>query len=661
MVKPQSNVCRFPALRIVGLLLLLCAGPWLTGCAGTAKGVDRSVYRPVAEAAAVPAPVQDSSALVVIRYPAMIHADAESFYVSSFAVKAIGGVVPFTQYGKPQTARIAQSVISKSSYYAMTLYRELQQRLPAGRVLLSPHIVLWSEERGLHSRPILASEQVPTVLTVDFSVYSFPDVNEMMDEPPVTFGDLVTPLVVVKSSRWARPALNGLLIASDPLVGAAWRQAEGDVTRQLNERLEGQPESSGDSLEFIAFLAERDAPVVPVPRRSPGGRDSARIAIEAYPVEKLQMDPDLVAVIESGSADDPFARDFARGAAGRILDLLQDVDHERATFFARQSALARFDPELAGVFFLQSQDESVRARLQLADALVAAEREFLAAQSDSIYAGTHTGDFGVRMRKIIAAEYRMLEERRRLARKQNVTTAVAALALAGSVYGATVTTTASAAAVATFSGVSLLGSLWALNQSLDARSESEEVSEYFIARMAPTFERQMSVQAEWLESKELITARGFAEFRNKTLTLYQSRVRSLAVSGSSRCQFRHPGLAERGRWYGQCRAGLATGRGYGVVGQADGEVVEYVGEAEEGRANGTGAMIVRRAGAVGSTYYEGRFLDGLPNGQVRVEAPGDAPRWRNFAAGRDEGRAEPGDRNSFGFVGDSTVTRVLNP
>jgi hypothetical protein len=656
-----SSLATLRSWRVVAVLALALSVTWLTGCAGTARGVEQSVYRPVAEVEPVEETGSDSSALVVIRYPAMIHAEAESLYVSSFAVKAIGGVVPYTQYGKPQTARIAQSVISKSSYYAMALYSELRERLPPGRVLLSPHIVLWNEARGLHSRPILASEQVPAVLTVDFSVYSFPDVNEMMDEPPVTFGDLVTPLVVVKSSRWARPSLNGVLLSSEPLMDAAWRQAGVAVSREFTARLEGRPEGVEGSLEFIAFLAERDAPQAPVPARPPGGRDATVVAVEGYPLEKIQMDSNLVAVIESGSAPDPFARTFAEGAASRIQELLGEVDRERATFFARQSALARFDPELASVFFLQSSDESVRARLQLADALVAAEREFLAAQSESIYAGTYTGDFGVRMRKIIAAEYRMLEERRRLARKQNVTTAVAALALAGSVYAATVTTTASAAAVATFSGVSLLGSMWALNQSMDARSESEEVSEYFIARMAPTFERQMSVQAEWLESKELITARGFAEFRNKTLTLYQSRVRSLAVSGSDRCIFRHPDVDDRGRWYGACLAGEATGRGYGVVGQPGGASVEYVGEARDGRADGAGAMIVRNSGTGGATYYEGRFLGGRPEGAVRVESPGQAPRWRRYAGGADQGRGEPGARTSFGFGGVETTTRILNP
>ncbi len=659
------NVKTYSRESLSALLLLVSCTLLISGCAGTAKGIDRSVFRSSAVAVEEPsaneAQSSDSTALVVIRYPAMIHAEAESLYVSSFAVQSIGGVVPYTQFGKPQTERMAQSIISKSSYFAMTLYQSLKQRLPEGQVLLSPHIILWSEAEGLHSRPILASEQVPTVLTLDFNIYSFPDVTEMMDEPPVTFGDLVTPLVVVKSSRWAKPPLNGLLIASEPLMGAAWRQSAVTVDRQLQARMNGVPERSGSSLDFIAFLNERDQPGLAIPVRAPASRGAGDFSVEQYPLEKIQMNQELVALIESGEALHPFAVDFADGAASRIVELLSEVDHERATFFARQSALARFDPELARVFFLQSEDESVRARLQLADALVAAERAFLSAQSESIYAGTFTGDFGIKMRKIIAAEYRMLEERRRLARRQNVTTAVAALALAGSVYGATVSTTASAAAVAAFSGVSLLGSVWALNQTLDTRAESEEVNEYFIARMAPTFERQMSVQAEWLESKELITARGFTEFRNKTLTLYQSRVRSLAVESDDRCRFSHPSSQQRGRWYGACKAGRAEGRGYGVIADANGSSIEYVGDAREGLAWGRGSMIVRRNAFDGASYFEGGFAEGLPDGEVRIELPGQVPRWRRFVAGEDVGRADPGERNSFGFAGVDATIEVFNP
>lgn len=634
-------------LKLITVLLLLVAAVWLAGCAGMARGVERSVYSAPMHAPAPAPEAPASAALVVIRYPAMIHADAESLFVSSFAVNAIGGDVPYTMYGKPQTERIAQTVIAKSGYYAMSVYRALKARLPEHTVLLSPHLVLWDQERKLHSRPILASEQVPSVLTLDFSAYTFPDVNEMMDSPPVTFGDLVTPLVVVRSGRWSRPSLNGLHLVSEPLAKSAWRLSAEQTERQLNSRLEAAAAAPPASLDFIAYLAERDPAAASVPMHEPGN-GSGRLAVEAYPLEKLQMPEDRMAALADDGDIDPFADEFAEGFSDRIATLLDQTDPERATFFTRQAAYARFDPELARVFFMQGGDESVRARLQLADALIAAEREFLAAQSDSIYAGTYSGDFGIKMRKIIAAEYRMLEERRSLARRQNVTAVVAAMALAGSVYGATVSTTASSAMVASLSGVSLMGSVWALNKSLDARAESAEVNEYFITRMAPTFERQMSVQMEWLESREVITARGFAEFRNKTLTLYQARVRSMAVSAGDRCEFSHPDIAPAGRWYGACRDGRATGRGYGVAGDGD-RWVEYVGDADDGLAQGAGAMILRPHGTGGLRYFEGGFDHGRPDGVVRVETAGESPRLRHFRQGRDSGRGDAAAYNAFSF------------
>ena len=632
-----------PTFRYIAALALPLALA-VSGCAGTAQGQKTSAYRqPVAKAPTeFTAETSKSSALVVIRYPALIHADAETIYVSSFASKAIGGEVPLSIHSNPQTSRTAHGVISKSSYFAMSLYRELRDALPEGKVLLSPHIIEWSEQRGFHSRPILASEQIPSVLTIDFNIYSYPDVTEMMESPPVTFGDLITPMMVVKTSSWGQPALNGLLISSAPLMGTAWRQSTAQVREESNARYAGRTPTDSRPLAFIEFLNERNERSPSLPVTAAGGTEGSRLLIEQYPIEKIQMEGALIATLDTQEgqaqvANDPFSRQFAGGAADRIVRLLEQIDHARATFFARQAAIARFDPELANVMFARPEDESVRARMQLAEGLIGAEREFLAAQSDSVYAGSFEGDYGERMRKIIAAEYRMLEERRRLAKIQNVTSTVAAIALAGSVYAATVTTTASASAVAAFSGVSLMGSVWALNRALDSKAESEEVNEYFVARMAHASERQMSVQMEWLESKELITARGFAEFRNKTLTLYQSRVRSMAVAVDQRCTFEHPGTTQAGIWVGDCREGKAQGTGYGLILGDSSSVIEYLGEARNGMADGRGAMIVRESGA---TYFDGQFEKGRPDGIVRVEQAGSPPRTRRFKAGSDTGRGD---------------------
>ena len=649
----------FVSLRFLVITLLIGLTGAISGCAGTAKGVDSSVYSRLQPAPVTEQKSSDAAAMVVIRYPAMIHEYAENLFVSSFAINAIGGDVPLAT-AKAQTSRIAQSLVEKSSYYAMSLYRELKKVLPENSVLLSPHIIAYDKERQLHSRPILASEQIPTVLTIDFNIYSYPDVTKMMESPPITFGDLVTPLIVVKSSRWIQPSLNGLLVSSPPLKNSAWRQVRSDSGRHVEARMEGESQTEVASLDFISFLAERDMGSAGVPSKGMGNGSQQLSAVEQYPLEKIQMDGIVVGGLEEDFSVDPFKRGFVNGASTRIVEILNSIDHDRATFFARQAALDRFDAELANVFFVQSEDESVRARLQLAEALVGAEKEFLAAQSDSIYDGTYTGDYGLKMRKIISAEYRMLEERRRLARKQNITTAVAVVALAGAVYGA-VASAASTAAVVAASGTVMAGSVWALHKSLGTKTESEEVGRYFLTRMAPTFDRQMSVQMEWLESKELITARGFAEFRNKTLSLYQARVRSMTVSVGQHCQFKHPEFSGAGRWYGVCSDGWASGRGYGLVSTKRGDTLEYLGFAESGQASGQGGMIINSRDQPGTTYYEGTFSKGLPDGIVRVEKSGTSPLLREFRAGRDVGKGQAGQLKKLSFTSESSAARLLNP
>ena len=654
-VLKQALLTRTKLIRLSMIVLLAVSAGIISGCAGTAKGKDTSVYSSLKAEKVSDQQQSDASALIVIRYPAMIHADAENLYVSSFAINAIGGTVPYDVHGDRQTARIAQSIIEKSSYYAMSLYHELKSVLPENSVLLSPHIVVWDKENKLHSRPILGSEQVPSVLTIDFGIYSFPDIDELMNTPPVTFGDLVTPLIIVKSSRWIQPAMGGLLISSQPLASSAWRQIQRETHKDLQSKLDDRPLEISASLGFISFLGERDAVNLALPLKHTGNGNQQLAAIEQYSLEKIQMNGSVIASLPDNYTVDPFVQSFVKGASTRIVEVLNSVDHEKATFFARQSALARFDPELAKVFFIQSSDESVRARQQLAEALVGAERDFLAAQSDSIYDGTYGGNYGSKMRKIIAAEYRMLEERRQLARKQNITTAVAVIALAGSVYGAVASTVASTTAVAVASGAALAGSGWALHKSLETRTESKEVNRYFLARMAPAFDRQMAVQMEWLESKEVITARSFAEFRNKTLSLYQSRVRSMQVSADYQCQFSHPHFGQPGRWYGVCEDGLATGRGYGLIVSNRGDTLEFIGDAESGLASGSGGMIMQRKGQLGATYYEGSFSKGLPDGVVRVEKPGKLPKLRQYKAGTDVGKGSAAKLQSLNFAPTSST------
>ena len=628
------------SIRLIICLLLAVAVMSLTGCAGTARGMKASVYQPDADVEVIDYSLSKADALVVIRYPAIIHADAEKPYFHAFSINAIGGEVPAANRTKKATTRIAKSVIAKSNYYVMSLYRELQRELPPDTVLLSPHIILWDKDQGLYSRPILATEQIPSVVTIDFNVYSYPDTTELMDSPPVTFGDLVTPLFVVHSDRWLRPATNGLLLSSVPLLQSSWEQSSEQALHQVDSRLAYSPMYYQRPLDFISFINTRVQDRRSLPLKSAGDSQLDLLSVEEYPVEKIQMRGELLEDLSESYALDPFAESFVRGAATRVKRTLNMVDHDKATFFGRQNALARFDPELANVFLAQSGGETVRARLQLAEALIEAERKFLSAQSLGIYEGTYTGDYGSKMRELIEGEYNLLVKRRKEAHKQNVTTAVAAILLAGSVYGATAGSAAGAAVLSNFSGVFVLGSLWAMSSALETRSESALMAEHFMVLIAPALERQIGVQMEWLESKERITAIGFAEFRSKTLTLYQARVRSIETVVDGECVFHHPTIEASGRWFGDCDNGLATRRGYGVVKDSSGNYVEFLGMAERGAASGTGGMIVRKIGQIGTVYHEGSFQQGLPNGVVRVEEPGKRPRVREFRNGMDVGKGD---------------------
>jgi hypothetical protein len=193
-----------------------------------------------------------------------------------------------------------------------------------------------------------------------------------------------------------------------------------------------------------------------------------------------------------------------------------------------------------------------------------------------------------------------------------------------------------------FSGLFVLGSIWAMSSTLETRAESAQMSEHFLALIAPALERQISVQMEWLESKERISAMGFAEFRNKTLTLYQARIRSLQTELADDCLFLHPAYSVAGRWYGGCRDGRAEGRGYGVIVDGPGNSVEYLGQARQGRADGTGGMIARY-------YFEGSFKGGMPHGVLRVEEPGSKVQFREFSAGKDVGSGSAGAMQQLVF------------
>jgi len=625
----------------LGLLTLLLISLLVSGCAGTARGKKESVLHHDESIFVVDKSLSKADAMVVIRYPAIVDEDAAKAYFQAFEKNAIGSRYESDQQTRRDSQNIAQSIIAKSNYFAMSLFRELQQALPPTTVLLSPHLIMLDENNQLSSRPLLASEEIPSVITIDFNVYSHPDPRKMMDSEPLTFGDIVTPLFVVHSNRWLRPSTHGLLLSSSPLLDSAWEQAENQANEQVRIRYQQSGENFKRPLDFVTFLQTGPKRYPDIPLKSVGEARREVIAVEPYPVEKIWMDGQVVSQLAINHDVDPFAEDFAKGAATRIEVALNRVDHDRATFFTRQQALNRFDPDLAVSFLARIDSPNVRARLMMAERLIEAERKFLAAQTASLYEGTYLEGYGSQSREMISAEYRLLERRRELARAQNMSTALAIVAMAGGIYLGANGDSSNFLTSNTMSNLLVLSSLWAMNSAMSASAESKTIGENFLLQMAPAINRQVSVQLEWHESREQITARDFADFRRQTMSLYQSSIRSIQQEQDPECEFRHPSVETTGRWLGGCFAGLASDRGYGLIIDPDGTTVEYLGSANSGFASGIGAMIVRSPKELGANYYEGHFRDGLPDGVILLEEPGKKSRVRQFQAGKDRGSADP--------------------
>jgi hypothetical protein len=86
-----------------------------------------------------------------------------------------------------------------------------------------------------------------------------------------------------------------------------------------------------------------------------------------------------------------------------------------------------------------------------------------------------------------------------------------------------------------------------------------------------------------------------------------------------------------------------------VIRDSSGNSIEYLGTAKNGLPHGTGGLIARYTRETGSFYFEGSFEKGLPDGMLRVEEPGQRPRFREFRAGKDVGSGVAGQVETLVF------------
>lgn len=606
----------------------------LAGCASTATGSARSVLATSAAPAVYAQATPKTDALVVIRYPAAVDSNAKDEYFSAFRKKPIGGALGRST-SELDTDQVAESVIIKSNYYAMSLYNQLSKKLPPNTVLLSPHTIGLGDDGNLTSTAIGSMEEVPATISVDFTAYTFPDPGKMMGGKPVTFGDLMTPMVVVHADHRAYAATHGLIMASEPMARAAYGRAEFIADQSFESLQSGALVAEARPLDFISHLRGLGSNIPAshnVAARSKGN------SVSIYPLEKLRFDKGEMLALSRDTEGlvDPSVNPFAARVANHIVTSLNRIDIDKAGMVERAAAISRYDANLAPFTLAGATDPDFAMRYRMSSQLVAKERDVLAAQSRKIYEATYLGESGKQMREMLASEYKLLEQRRKIAKQQNTATAmsilgaVAAVGVASSGNGSNSNVQA-AGLIADLTTI-------AVAKALALRDQSKAMGSNFQLAMAPVLSEQIDIQVDLLDGSEQISAASFAALQEKMQDLYSSRVRAMDMVASE-CAFKDT-VGTAGRWLGECDGGLAQGRGVGTLKRADGTAIEYYGQASSGVAEGVGYLIVQDKRAPYSV--EGQFVAGKPHGAATVSRPGVSSSVRLFENGKNTGPAASG-------------------
>ena len=233
---------------------LLALGAVTTGCASTAKGIKSSVVTQSAPTQGLKAEIPEGGVLAVIRYPAIVEDDAKDTYHRAYAQRAIGGQTGRGVTNTIETVAVADSAVVKSNYFALSLYKELAAKLPEHGVLLSPHAIKLGAGGELTSEPLTAAEDLPAVISIDFATYSFPDSRKMMGNVPLTFGDLVTPLVTVRTDHRASAPNHGVLMASRPLITRAAAEGREVALETIDALQRGDLDPVIPELDFVSYI-----------------------------------------------------------------------------------------------------------------------------------------------------------------------------------------------------------------------------------------------------------------------------------------------------------------------------------------------------------------------------------------------------------------------
>jgi hypothetical protein len=379
-----------PLFPRLGVAVIGAAWAVVAGCAA-APGYPPVKARLEAQFAGQQAAPLSMKQLVVLRFPFA----ADENDAAELRGRFNGG----TYYGMPRPERGRKpdedtlgAALAKTAYYAVRLHEALQAQLPDADVVLQP--VSLRVRDGVVAFAAGEDPIAPAVV-VDFFAYVWPKWQPGKSQPFATVGRTVVPIVTVRTLPQVSAQTSGAVSGMQMLAGAV-RPGSGSGA------------FAGAGAGIVELLDHRGPQ--PFPRRSRILQDPAFLErgpwqpdrFLGWPTLRLTLDEEIVA----GDRNEFAGTDFALGLSSVVRDVMGAV----ASHPAARAELAAFvadsydAPAAAALRAGRTLDPRQRAWL---DACAAAERTFLARQSDALRERL-AGEWSISFREARAQEQRSL-------------------------------------------------------------------------------------------------------------------------------------------------------------------------------------------------------------------------------------------------------------
>lgn len=459
--------------------------------------------------------------LAVIRFPAFFSDEAFEKFSAHYALYPLNlsGKKPTVPSRNSHTSLYANEAINKTAYFAIEFYHILTRKLPSQSVILQPLEVFLDDYGRLVTRPV--NMYPPSVLIIDFFIYRTPE-KDITKEVPLTFGDLVSPLISIQTSPEASPSTFGAISYVDPLVPFVHNL---DSTR-------GGAKDNGHA--FIKYLSNPDSTKslgVPTTSKQPRGKNQ----ILNFPLLNLKMKHAAIEAQAQSMSINSEKSPFFTAISAHInatIDALNTIDHSLATRIGNKHFIELYDPALSNKLSSSNLGQDDYFKLQLIHKFKSLERKFLAKQCQDYYNRLFLGDYGKSIRKLMISEMKYIAKVR-----DNTSEASESKFWKNTAFVMNL----AANFLAGFSGQPIDNSYNTKTQTLmtsyDAKitsyeKENRELTEAFQNSFFTTYIKQTQYRSVVLEGERTIHAKNLSELREKLLIYYNQTTASLGASAN---------------------------------------------------------------------------------------------------------------------------------